>query len=342
MWPLNVARFVVKEAPNKSFSFSRKERELTRSLLVLLTAFWLWLPAKTVSAADVATLPASAIQQLLLDVASAGPRLVAVGERGRILLSTDAGQRWSPASAPSQATLTAVYFHDDRQGWAVGHDAVILRTEDGGMTWALVHQAPEERKPLLDVWFENPRHGFAVGAYGLALETQDGGHRWQRRTLLPEDMHLNAIAGDSGGRVYVAGEAGTLLRSDDAGNTWRKLPTPYPGSFFGILRLLDGNPLIFGLRGKAFRSPDGGKRWLPIATHGETTLQGGSVLADGSIVLVGNDAKVLTSHDGGRRFTARQHGWRQAFAAVAESGGALVLVGERGVEIQPRVEEGAR
>jgi photosystem II stability/assembly factor-like uncharacterized protein len=325
-----------------SVALSLKERELNRSFLVLTTAFWLLLSAGTVSAAEVASLPASAFQQLLLDVASAGPRLVAVGERGRILLSTDAGQRWSPASAPGQAMLTAVYFHDDQHGWAVGHDAVILRTDDGGLTWSLVHQAPEERKPLLDVWFENPRHGFAVGAYGLALETQDGGQRWQRRTLLPEDMHLNAIAGDLRGRIYVAGEAGTLLRSDDAGSTWRKLPSPYPGSFFGVLRLPDGTPLIFGLRGKAFRSPDGGKRWLPIVTHGETTLQGGTVLADGNIVLVGNDAKVLISHDGGRRFTARQHGLRQAFAAVAESDGALVLVGERGVETLPRVEEGAR
>jgi len=321
---------------------SLKERKLNRSFLALLTAFWLLPPVGTVSAAEIASQPASAVQQLLLDVASAGPRLVAVGERGRILLSTDAGLRWSPASAPGKATLTAVHFHDDQHGWAVGHDAVILRTDDGGLTWALVHQAPEERKPLLDVWFENLRHGFAVGAYGLALETRDGGRRWQRRTLLPDDMHLNAIAGGPRGRIYVAGEAGTLLRSDNTGSTWRKLPSPYPGSFFGVLRLPDGNPLIFGLRGKAFRSPDGGKRWLPIATHGETTLQGGSVLADGNIVLVGNDAKVLISHDGGRRFTAPQHGLRQAFAAVAESGGALVLVGERGVEVLPRVEEGAR
>jgi photosystem II stability/assembly factor-like uncharacterized protein len=308
---------------------------------VAVALLWFTLPTTTVAASST-SLSSTTIHQLLLDVATAGPRLVAVGERGRILLSSDAGKSWTFAAAPGQATLTAVFFQDDRHGWAVGHDAVILRTEDGGMTWALVHQAPEERKPLLDVWFGNPRHGFAVGAYGLALETQDGGRHWQRRTLLPEDMHLNAIAGGPGGRIYVAGEAGTLLRSDDAGSTWRKLPSPYPGSFFGVLRMPDGNPLIFGLRGKAFRSPDGGKRWLPIATQGETTLQGGSVLADGSIILVGNDAKVLTSHDGGRRFTARQHGLRQAFTAVTESGDTLVLVGERGVETLPRVEEGAR
>ncbi|MCR4302068.1 MAG: YCF48-related protein [Sulfuricaulis sp.] len=307
-----------------------------------LSVFWLWLTAGPAMAADAAVLPSPAIRQLLLDIAPAGSRLVAVGERGRILLSTDEGKNWSQATAPGQATLTAVYFHDDRHGWAVGHDAVILRTEDGGRTWALVHQAPEERKPLLDVWFENPRHGFAIGAYGLALETRDGGRQWRRRTLLPQDMHLNAIVGGPGGRIYIAGEAGTLLRSDDAGRRWRELSSPYPGSFFGVLQLPDGNPLIFGLRGKAFRSPDSGRRWLPVATHGETTLQGGAVLDDGSVVLVGNDGQLLISVDGGRQFTPRRNGPRQAFAAVAASGGAFVLVGERGVAAVPRAESGAR
>ena len=314
-----------------SARWAQKKIVQTASLL-LLAAPLLALAAGT----PAATTP----RQLLLDTAQAGTRLVAVGERGRILISNDRGQSWQAAVAPGEATLTAVYFHDDLHGWAVGHDAVILRTEDAGATWALVHQAPQERRPLLDVWFENRQHGFAVGAYGLALETRDGGRTWQPRTLPAGDMHLNAIAGGTDSRIYIAGEAGTVLRSDDAGRNWRKLPSPYRGSFFGVLRLPDGNPLIFGLRGKAFRSPDGGNRWLPVATHGEASLQGGSVLADGSVVLVGNDGTLLVSADKGRQFTRRRHSLRQAFAAVTASGESLILVGEQGVTALPRTESG--
>jgi photosystem II stability/assembly factor-like uncharacterized protein len=279
---------------------------------------------------------------LLLDIAVAGPRLVAVGERGRILLSADAGKTWKGAAAPGEITLTAVFFHDDLHGWAVGHDAVILRTENGGASWELVHQAPAERRPLFDVWFANPGHGFAVGAYGLFLETRDGGRQWRARTVMAEDMHLNAIAGAPGGRIYLAGEAGTLLRSDDGGRNWRRLPSPYHGSFFGVLRLPDGNPLVFGLRGRAFRSPDGGARWSAVDTGGEAAVQGGAVLGDGTVVLVGNDGTVLVSRDGGERFTRRRHDLRQAFAAVAASGDSLVLVGERGVTELGRSDEAAR
>lgn len=303
--------------------------------LVRLAAVMLAVPLAA-SAAGTATTP----RQLLLDTAQAGTRLLAVGERGRILISNNRGQSWQMATAPGEATLTAVYFHDDLHGWAVGHDAVILRTEDAGATWTLVYQAPQERRPLLDVWFENREHGFAVGAYGLALETRDGGRAWQPRTLPAGDMHLNAIAGGTDGRIYVVGEAGTLLRSNDAGRSWQNLISPYRGSFFGVLRLPDGNPLIFGLRGKAFRSADGGNRWLPVATHGEASLQGGSVLADGHVLLVGNDGTLLVSADQGRQFTRRRHSLHQAFAAVTASGESLILVGEQGVTVLPRAEPG--
>lgn len=100
-----------------------------------------------------------------------------------------------------------------------------------------------------------------------------------------------------------------------------------------MLRLPDGQPLVFGLRGKAFRSADGGTSWQPVATHGEATLQGGAVLADGTVVLVGQDGAVLVSRDRGRSFMRAKNTTRQAFAAAAGADGTLVLVGEGGASV---------
>ena len=50
---------------------------------------------------------------LLLDVASAGSRLVAVGQRGHIIYSDDQGKTWVQAKVPSRVLLTAVFFADD-------------------------------------------------------------------------------------------------------------------------------------------------------------------------------------------------------------------------------------
>ena len=80
---------------------------------------------------DVLDLPAkaSALAQRspLLDLARAGSRLVAVGQRGHILYSDDEGGRWQQARVPVSSDLNAVTFPTPEQGWAVGGDGVVLR-----------------------------------------------------------------------------------------------------------------------------------------------------------------------------------------------------------------------
>src|SRR5688572_10369787 len=188
-----------------------------------------------------------AAQSLLLDLASAGNRLVAVGEHGHVLLSDDSGATWRQAKAvPTRVMLTAVYFVDAEYGWAVGHDETILNTSDGGETWIRSHFAPEAQQPLLDLWFANRVSGIAVGAYGAYFTTNDGGRHWSSAKFspppepaaneddVPQDYHLNRIVG-VGNRLYVAAEGGKLYRSDDRGASWRMLPSPYQGSFFGLV-----------------------------------------------------------------------------------------------------------
>ena len=167
-----------------------------------------------------------AAHSLLLGVAEAGPRLVAVGHWGHVVLSDDGGESWRQAkSVPTRATLTAVRFVDAREGWAVGHDAIILHSSDGGESWELQQFAPELETPLFSLWFEDARHGLAVGAYGLAFRTRDGGGSWQRIALVEEeDLHLNQIFAAPDKTLFVAAENGTVYRSRDRGARCRKGP----------------------------------------------------------------------------------------------------------------------
>lgn len=281
------------------------------------------------------TFPATGLRVdtvLLLDGARVGARIVAVGERGRILVSDDDGASWRAASSPTEATLTAVHFTDAAHGWAVGHDATILHTDDAGATWRVVHSAPGEERPLLDVWFHNPDRGIAIGAYGAYLETSDGGRNWTSRSIIDGDRHLNAIAADARGRLFIAGESGLLLASADGGRRWERLAAPYPGSYFGILAPGDENLLAYGLRGNVFRSPDFGQSWRRVDGPGEASLMGGLAIVPQTVVLVGQDAAVLVSRNGGATFAARRAAGGVAFSAVLRAADADVLAfGERGV-----------
>jgi len=284
---------------------------------------------------------AKAAKSLMLDVVHAGKRLVAVGDRGHILYSDDQGATWTQAKVPTRQLLTAVFFVDDKHGWAVGHDAQILASEDGGVTWTKQFEDLKREAPLLDVWFKDVNSGFAVGAYGALLETTDGGKNWadvSDRLDNTDQFHLNAIAAVKDAGLFVVGEQGSMFRSADWGQTWEKLEGPYQGSLFGVIGTAQPNTLLaYGLRGNLFRSTDFGTTWAPIelkAARGmlEFGLSGATLLDDGSIVIVGNGGSVISSSDNGETFTVFNRPDRISVSAVTAAGnGNLILAGQGGV-----------
>lgn len=309
-----------------------------------------------VDAKDAANQPAEiaplAPSSLLVDLAYAGERIVAVGERGHVLLSDDHGASWRQAkSVPTRDMLTAVYFADAQYGWAVGHDETILNTADGGETWTRSHFAPESQQPLLDLWFANRVSGIAVGAYGAYLTTNDGGRHWTSSKFvapppaaagkdvaappqegdLPPDYHLNRIVG-VGNRLYIAAEAGQLYRSDDRGATWRALPSPYEGSFFGLLPIRGDGLLAFGLRGHLYKSADAGETWMQLDTHTTAMLTDAIAINDLRVVIGGLAGVLLVSGDAGETFRLEQQEDRKGLAALLPGpAGAVVVAGEGGV-----------
>lgn len=266
---------------------------------------------------------------LLLDAVSTGKHFVAAGERGFILFSQN-GWQWRAARSGSTSTLTAL-THRGASVWATGHDATILKSSDGGLHWRRVHFAPEAQSPLLDIAFVDDKHGFAVGAYGSLLETYDAGEHWQPRKISDRDLHYNAIAVLNPQTLLIAGEAGTLLRSTDAGQTWHALASPYAGSWFGMVVLDAQSVLLFGLRGQLYRSEDAGAHWTALPARTTAALLGGRVLADGRVVVAGNDGVLLISHDRARSFRLYHQPGNPALATLLADKHHWWLFGERGV-----------
>ncbi|UVE19549.1 YCF48-related protein [Pseudomonas sp. LS44] len=319
---------------------------------------------------ELAAVPsAKAILAPLNALAAAGSRTVAAGQRGHILYSDD-GKAWQQAQVPVSSDLTALAFPSARQGWAVGHEGVILHTTDGGATWSkqldgrqiaeLVGKSygapanaddPEAQrlqqeaeafvaqgadKPLLDVWFENDQKGFVVGAFNLILRTEDGGKSWTPwldRIDNPRGMHLYGIR-PAGGSLFIVGEQGLALKLDATGQRFQQLQLPYQGTLFGLL----GNAemvLVYGLRGNAYRSVDGGVSWSKVETHVHAGLTAGIALADGSVVLVSQAGHVLRSRDQGASFApAKPNRVAPNFAVAPAAGGAVALAGIGGVRVE--------
>ncbi len=301
------------------------------SIFVLLLCWFTSAVADEATDARVAPLAA---QSLLLDATHAGPRLVAVGEFGHVLLSDDDGASWRQAGrVPTRTTLTAVTFVDARLGWAVGHGGQILHTADGGETWAVQYGEFAGTDSLFSVWFENATHGIAVGPYGYALTTRDGGKSWEQFYVADgEDgeRHLNQVFAGADGRIYIAAEVGGVFLSDDEGATWRLVQTPYDGSLWGGAVRRDGSVIVVGMVGHALVSGDRGENWTELATGTDQSLTDVDELDDGRVVLVGLGGAVAIG-DTALKFEATIRPDRQFATSVLHAGDKLLLFTQSGV-----------
>ena len=325
-------------------------------LLVILLSF-LTIPIINAQPLD-ARLAPLASKSLLLDIIEVNQsKLVAVGERGHILLSSD-GADWQQAQVPVQVTLTAVYFIDEMHGWAVGHDATILSSSDGGVSWQIQQHLPEMEKPLLDVLFFDKNTGVAVGAYGLFYRTNDGGKHWSieyhNEFLYPEDQaylaelkredevayldeqssilpHFNRVVAD-GRTLYLAGELGLIAKSNDLGVSWQRLDEIYPGSFYDIKRTQAGNLVVIGLRGHVFRSLENGSPWQASDSH-VTALLSSIVLSDDQrVFILGNNGVLLESRDDGVSFTKHLQKDGKALIAGVWYKNKIIAVSDVGIK----------
>jgi photosystem II stability/assembly factor-like uncharacterized protein len=274
---------------------------------------------------------------LLLDGAILGRRIVAVGERGTVLHSPDLGKTWHSAAVPDRATLTGISFAPNgKDGWAVGHDALILVTADGGRTWRKQWQGVNLTDSFLDVLVLDERHVIAVGAFGLFMTTVDGGATWQPRRLLDEDYHFNRLTRGPTGTLYLAGEHGTLLRSPDQGASWTPIQSPYDGSFYGILPLSAHQLLAYGLRGRLYFSDDDGEAWTLVANEQRGLLLTAVHLAENRIIVAGQARAFLALGEPTMTLTALSLDFQTAVAELlALPDGSLLALGEAGATRLP-------
>jgi photosystem II stability/assembly factor-like uncharacterized protein len=280
---------------------------------------------------------------VLVAVASAGDRLVAVGDRGIVLLSDDAGKSWREGKSGTDELLTGLIFTRANEGWAVGQDATILHTTDAGATWQSQHAKPGGDTALFSIAAVDPKtapgHLVATGAYALALETTDGA-QWNAVTLptMDEDYHLNCVTA-RGGDLIITGEAGHAFMRQ-AGK-WTAIPVPYDGSQFGCLAQPDGRVYSFGLRGSLFSLPPGEAKWQRIDTGLQQSIFGGTILADGRVALVGGNGLLVLLDPATNGLQKLRAGTGATLSGITETKEKqLIVVGDDGVHsIDPKTAE---
>src|SRR5207253_7337149 len=92
-----------------------------------------------------------------------------------VVRTQTAGRGWEWQNPlPQGNAISAIRFaKDQRHGWAVGADGVILYTADGGFRWVAQHT--RSVAGLNGLYVFDRLRAFAVGARGTGLKTANGG-----------------------------------------------------------------------------------------------------------------------------------------------------------------------
>ena len=180
------------------------------------------------------------------------------------------------------------------RGLAVGAHGTILESLDDGRSWTALDSLGE--LSLLAIAM-TPQRSIVVGQQG-AIFVATGTEPYQRVDSGSIERLLSVALDEASGRAVAVGGFGTVLISNDAGETW--------------------NPVLLD--------------WESLNEEGlEAHLYDVEITSEGEIFVTGEFGLVLSSTDGGSTWQTRAQGDESLFALHLGDDGTGYAVGQDGV-----------
>lgn len=174
----------------------------------------------------------------------------------------------------------------------------------------------------------------AVGPHGIVLRSTDARHWTQVPT--PVSTTLTRVRFRDPRHGYVTGYDGSLLKSDDAGQSWHLLQydAAWGRPWFDVLFLDPEHGFLCGANGTLKRSSDGGHSWEAVSS--DALQNAGNLYAllrldNGLLMLVGERGFLARSSDQGASWTRLRSPYAGSFfGAVPAGASGLLAFGMRG------------
>jgi len=230
---------------------------------------------------------------------------------------------------PTEETILDIDFTGNPdQGWMVGNQATLLKTEDGGETWQKeALQLGDEKLDFLSVSFEG-EEGWIVGEPSVLLHTTDGGDHWSRIPLskkLPGEPYSIIATGKNSAEMTT--NVGAIYQTTDGGRNWQALVEEAVGVSRNISRSSDGKYVAVSARGNFYSSwTPGDQAWQPHERNTSRRVQNMGFTPDGRVWLLARGGQVQFTE------SADFDSWQDPEYPEFSSGKGLLDIGYRNAD----------
>jgi photosystem II stability/assembly factor-like uncharacterized protein len=177
-------------------------------------------------------------------------------------------QSWHQQSSGSSEDLKAVFFLNQNTGWIVGDNYTILKTTDGGVTWATVSIStlPFPVK-FVDVFFTDANNGCIIAENGLVYYTTDGGSSWSsgNSSSLTSGTYRYVHFGTASIGYMIGDQLGStplIAKTTDGGATWSQVTfTNQSNTTLRSLQAIGADTVMITTSNQVWYSFNGGTTW---------------------------------------------------------------------------------
>ncbi|CUS48911.1 MAG: Photosynthesis system II assembly factor YCF48 [Idiomarinaceae bacterium HL-53] len=270
---------------------------------------------------------------------------MAAGLFGTVVKRED--DEWKQIVTPTSVLLTSVEFLNDDVIWITGHEGVLLKSTDGGVTFErkldgyqlLAMEQPWMEDRVTELEDEIERAADPDEALNLEYMLEELGFLSQGLEIQEEvgptkpllDIEfLNESVG------FVAAAYGTLLKTTDGGESWQiisdRVENPMGFHLNKLIAKDEETLFLVGEYGLLFKSEDQGETWETLMSPYDGSYFGGLVDEQGRFWAFGLRGNVFVSNDGGNSFQSVETPTRYNLnSGTVLNNGDVVLVGHSGV-----------
>jgi len=232
-----------------------------------------------------------------------------------LFLTSSVHAQWTAQTSGTTETLNDVFFQDANNGWVVGDNQTLLRTNDAGANWSLITPPalplPSSGFPddLEAIQFVDANTGWIAVRTNGAYKTTDGGNSWTFQTI-GSGFFTDVYFSDANNGWLVGGGGsspfpGIVYHTSDGGMNWT--PQTIPASINRILEAVffvnSTTGWAVGRDGQIISTTNGGMTWTQQTSGTTSTLNNVFFTSPTEGWVVTNTGEVLQTSNGGANWS---------------------------------------